>query len=169
MPIIYTYPTVTPENGDLVVLSDVSASGKPTKSATISSILDLSIKTTKVTLSAAQVQALNVTPVQLVAAPGAGKALQILSVMGFLDFNSVAYPTALVSLAIRYNGLSTNPFVFSPTFQTAVADAYMYAGHSAGSVNQWFPNTAIEIIATSAPGAGDSPITIWVTHTTIDT
>ena len=38
MPIIYTYPTITPVSSDLVILSDVSASGKPTKAATVGSI-----------------------------------------------------------------------------------------------------------------------------------
>lgn len=37
MPIIFTYPTITPKTADLVLLSD-SASGKPTKTATVGSI-----------------------------------------------------------------------------------------------------------------------------------
>jgi len=41
MPIIYTYPTVTPATDDLVLLSDTSASGKPTKNATAQTIADL--------------------------------------------------------------------------------------------------------------------------------
>lgn len=50
MPIIYTYPTVTPVNDDLVLLSDVSDSSNITKSATISSILNLGVPTTQPTL-----------------------------------------------------------------------------------------------------------------------
>ena len=38
MAIIYTYPTVTPTSSDLVILSDVGTSGKPTKTATVGSI-----------------------------------------------------------------------------------------------------------------------------------
>ena len=41
MPIIYSYPSVTAQTSDLVILSDVSASGKPTKTATASSMVTL--------------------------------------------------------------------------------------------------------------------------------
>tara|TARA_R100001509_G_scaffold163602_1_gene138566 strand:- start:2249 stop:2959 length:711 start_codon:yes stop_codon:yes gene_type:complete len=41
MPIIYTYPKVIPAADDLVVLSDASASGKPTKNATAQDIANL--------------------------------------------------------------------------------------------------------------------------------
>ena len=39
---IESYPTVTPKTSDLLVISDVSGDGNPTKTATISSILNLS-------------------------------------------------------------------------------------------------------------------------------
>ena len=38
MPRIDSYPTVTPTTSDLVVISDVSGTGNPTKTATIASI-----------------------------------------------------------------------------------------------------------------------------------
>ena len=41
MPIIYSYPTITPTTGDLLILSDVSAAGKPTKTTTIGEVFDL--------------------------------------------------------------------------------------------------------------------------------
>jgi len=41
MPIIYTYPSVTPVADDLILLSDLSETGKPTRSATIGNVLAL--------------------------------------------------------------------------------------------------------------------------------
>ena len=41
MAIIYSYPTVTPEKTDLILGTDVSVPGKPTKNFTIQSVIDL--------------------------------------------------------------------------------------------------------------------------------
>lgn len=41
MAIINSYPTVTPENGDLLLLVDTSVEGNPTKTATVSSVASL--------------------------------------------------------------------------------------------------------------------------------
>ena len=41
MAIIYSYPTVTPERTDLILGTDVSVPGKPTKNFTIQSVIDL--------------------------------------------------------------------------------------------------------------------------------
>ena len=38
MAIINSYPTVTPTEGDLVLISDVSEDGNPTRTATVSSL-----------------------------------------------------------------------------------------------------------------------------------
>ncbi len=39
MAIISSYPVITPTSSDLVIITDVSATSKPTKSATIASIV----------------------------------------------------------------------------------------------------------------------------------
>ena len=41
MPIINSYPTITPTSSDLLLISDVSVEGNPTKTATVNSILAL--------------------------------------------------------------------------------------------------------------------------------
>ena len=41
MAIIYSYPTTTPVGSDLILGTDVSASGKPTKNFTVQSVIDL--------------------------------------------------------------------------------------------------------------------------------
>lgn len=54
-------------------------------------IVNSVIKKIKVTLTSAQILALHTTPVQLIAAPGAGKAIQILQVKESLVFNTTPY------------------------------------------------------------------------------
>ena len=66
---ITSYPTVTPAAGDLVLLSDVSGTNNPTKTATASSIAELAEFS------------FEKTPITLVAAPGAGKVLIPISVV----------------------------------------------------------------------------------------
>ena len=41
MPIINSYPTITPKGEDLVLISDISEEGNPTKTASVNSILAL--------------------------------------------------------------------------------------------------------------------------------
>tara|TARA_R110002020_G_scaffold465404_1_gene686776 strand:+ start:592 stop:1098 length:507 start_codon:yes stop_codon:yes gene_type:complete len=79
---ITSYPTVTPAAGDLVLLSDVSGTNNPTKTATASSIAELAeFSFEKTSLTTAQIGQLNTTPITLVAAPGAGKVLIPISVV----------------------------------------------------------------------------------------
>ena len=78
---ITSYPTVTPAAGDLVLLSDVSGTNNPTKTATASSIAELAEFSFEKTSLTAQIGQLNTTPITLVAAPGAGKVLIPISVV----------------------------------------------------------------------------------------
>ena len=249
MAIIYTYPTVTPTVSDLIVLSDLSINGKPTKTCTIESVLDLSssavttltsithiergtagtltidttnggqdwranngsivmsttgtggdvkieptgniklggtvvgtpaagdvlvakditgnvewgsstVQTTKVSLSNAEIQALDVTPIELIPAPGAGKFIQILSIYGFLDYTAPAFNA--VELRVRYNGSITNITYFrSVSFTSQSADAKEVADLS---YTTWNDNTKVEIYASGATGAGGSTIDVYVTY-----
>lgn len=58
--------------------------------------------TTKVTITSAELLALNTTPKVLVAAPGTGKAVVIEKVIATMDYNSAAYATN-TDLEIRYD------------------------------------------------------------------
>src|SRR3990167_4896894 len=58
------------------------------------------IKVVKVSLTTAQVLASNGTPIQAVAAPGAGKAIEAISMVSSLAFNTIAYATNTNFIAI---------------------------------------------------------------------
>ena len=82
MAIINAYPSITPKGSDLVLISDTSVEGNPTKTATISSINAIStaptIITDKFELSDSQIRNLGTSPVVLV--PGeSDKAVQIIT------------------------------------------------------------------------------------------
>lgn len=169
MPIIYTYPTVAPASNDLVLLTDSSDSEKTTKTATVSSLLSVGlaqdINTATKTLTTVQVQALHATPIELIAAPGANKALQILSVYGYLDFLSVGYPNG-VTFNFRFNGATEFAYRSATTFTQAVADMrriFQIIGPA-----DWAVNTAFEVYTSGATGAGDSPVTFYITYKLID-
>ena len=167
MPIIYTYPTITPTSEDLLLISDTSSSNKITKSATVSSILELGVATSKVTLSAAEVQALHITPIELITAPGTNKLIQVLNIMGYIDYNSIAYNK--VNMQAMYTGASTYFSHWQTSFINANADRVEYAQWGAiGSGPLASINTAIQATNSGSAGAGDSPITIYTTYKIID-
>jgi hypothetical protein len=65
---------------------------------------DLVIKRAFVTIPAASVRTLNATPYTLVAAPGAGRFLEVVSVHWWLDFGTAAYDAAAAgdTLTVKY-------------------------------------------------------------------
>tara|TARA_R100001510_G_C7638524_1_gene196352 strand:+ start:291 stop:839 length:549 start_codon:yes stop_codon:yes gene_type:complete len=82
MAIINAYPSITPKGSDLVLISDTSIEGNPTKTATIDSINAISTAPTIITerfeLNDSQIRNLGTNPVVLV--PGeSNKAVQIIS------------------------------------------------------------------------------------------
>ena len=57
MAIINSYPTITPKAGDLVLISDTSTEGNPTKTASAQSIANLANPTSQYTAYAARLNA----------------------------------------------------------------------------------------------------------------
>lgn len=119
--------------------------------------------TADVTLNQAQILTLNASPVQLVAAPGAGKFIQIIGpVICKYVFNSAAFATN-VNLRIKHGAAVTSNVLANVIDQ--VANAY----GNFGSV-QWtglataVENQAVNIdVATGNPTAGGASSTLRVT------
>lgn len=86
----------------------------------------------EVTILAAAVQTLNATPVELVAAPGAGLAIIVEDIQWFLDHNGVDYDAAasgdtLVAKYTNGSGAAVVGTVAGDTFGGASADAFALA------------------------------------------
>ena len=117
------------------------------------------------TLSAAQVLALNGTPIEVIAAPGAGLTILVESVQFHLDFNSAAYAgvDANEDLVLEYqtsNNNATDPCDASTNCldPTATADYFAAMGMKDGG-NSLYENDAIDITRNTGEWTtGDSPI-----------
>jgi len=120
------------------------------------------VKVAKVTLTAAQVQALVGTPIQLVEAPGTGMVTSILSATCYLDYNSVAYTTG-ADVILEYG---TADVVVFDGILALTADTVMVAS-PAGSVAVASASSAVNVTADDVPGAGNSPVTVSVVYTLI--
>jgi len=91
MAIIYTYPQASPASADQLIGTQIDPITEENKTVqfTIGSISSLSTQgylEKTITLTNAQWLALNATPVELVAAPGATKAIKILAFSMFFDY-----------------------------------------------------------------------------------
>ena len=164
MPIIYTYPTVTPVSEDLLLLSD-SSDVKTTKTATIESVLEIGLTTTKVTLSAAEINALDVAPVNLINAPGVGKAIAILDCRARLNWNSVAFNTGEIRLFQTDLAASYSHYLGS-AWRAYVTDSYALTRET-GFIPGWGENLALKATASAAGGVGNSTIDLWITYKVI--
>lgn len=127
------------------------------------------IFTAEATLTAAQVQALNATAVEVIAAPGAGKYIEFLGGEAFLDFESVGYDAVAATdyLSLRYtnaSGAIVTANVSPAGFGDASADAHMKLAPASHVITQ---NAAL--VAHIQGGewysaAGDSPIVLRIQY-----
>ncbi len=131
-----------------------------------------------VVISSAEILALNATPKQLVAAPGANKVLLLDRAIFFLDYNAAAYAgiAAGEDWNIKYENASGLAVGFLETtgFLDLTADAYrvMEVGASAGTIlNNYTPLVNKALVLHQLSGeiiTGDSPVAVRVFYTQVD-
>ncbi len=127
-------------------------------------------------MTAAQYRALNVTPIQIVAAPGAGKVLVPVFCYGLLNSDGTAFtaPFPFGAVAISYISTS-NAMLFSQSaFVSITFDAYSWATQSTsatigGVAKATVQNTPLTLKNNGAAftGGGNSTITLNLAYTTI--
>ncbi len=82
MAIINSYPTTTPTSSDLVLITDTSVQGNPTKTATVGSINAIAVApeivTTKVSITDAQIQTLGTVNVEVIPVQS-GQSVQVIA------------------------------------------------------------------------------------------
>lgn len=126
-------------------------------------------RSTTVTVTTAQVLALNTTPITLVAAPGAGKILQVIEVTAKLVFNSVAY-TGSNALEFRYtdgSGAKVTADIASTFINTASGTAYASVKGVVTALTPVANAPIVVFVPTANPAAGNSAIVFTVSYRVI--
>lgn len=122
------------------------------------------IFTKKLTLSSAQILALNSSPVTLLPSYGVGKIINIISLVGRNNFNSAAYSAGTDDLLLRQSGNTIAKL--DNTFLEAVASQTVNGTIGIGFL---YSNAAITLyVASGDPITGDGTIDIYVTYQIID-
>lgn len=123
------------------------------------------IKVAEVTIPSAQVLTLNGTPVEIVPAPGAGRANLIILVAASIAYVSAAYATN-TTLTVGHAGVgATFTSFLANTSSKIVANGATFAAAATTAAQ----NAAITATVSSGnPATGDSPVTVTVVYTTIN-
>lgn len=115
-----------------------------------------------VTLTSAQVLASFTTPITLVPAPGAGKAIHVESIVWSVDYNSAAYATN-TTMEARYTDWSgTKVTADISSLLTVTADAVISVGGIEAQLVLTQNAPVVIRTATGNPATGNSPVTFTV-------
>lgn len=127
--------------------------------------LELSrVKSKRVTLTSAQVLALNGTPVTLISAPWAGLFVDVISVTAAVDYNSAAYATN-TTIELRYtNGSGAKVSADVAALLTATADKTVTVKGVTTELVNVANAPVVARVATGNPVTGNSPISFQVTY-----
>lgn len=122
--------------------------------------------TKKISLTSAEILALNTTPKELIAAPGAGYYIRVIGFTCVLNYNSVAYTGN--SLVVHHTGSTAN--LLSSTFYT-IGSAYMTFVNPSSPANATLAiienSSLIAEVQSANPASGNSTIDIYVTYSII--
>ncbi len=134
---------------------------------------DVAVQTADVTIATAAVKTLNATPVELVAAPGAGKAIIPIDMQFFLDFATAAYDgiAAGEDLEVRYtDGAGQLVATIEATgFMDAGADAFRHSYPASAAATAPAANAALVLrMATGEIATGDSPLKVRTRYRVVD-
>jgi hypothetical protein len=121
--------------------------------------------TAKLTIATADVLHLNTTPIEIVAAPGAGYAIEVISASMKMVYVSATYATN-TSLELITAGATNSQA--STVIKNSASTIRRFADAttlSSATATQLVENAALNVtVASGDPTAGDSDITIYVTY-----
>lgn len=131
------------------------------------------LKEANITLTSAQLLSLNGGgSTELIAAPGVGKVIQIISYTHFLDFNTTAYDFSTNANVGLFYGAQTSPiWGVNQSFSLNVSENYYYTPTGpTGTSPTGFANTSIVFGANAAITVtqGDSPLKINILYRIVD-
>lgn len=125
--------------------------------------------TTKISITSAEILALNSTPIQLLPASGSGKVYQILDVMGRLNYLTASYATN-TNLRVLYIGVGLTLFTCPSLIAgSALRIQQFNRTASVGSTTQILGNTAVYLdVQTGNPTSGSGSLDIYISYKVID-
>ena len=168
MAIIYSYPVATPQAGNYLLGTqyDIATEENKTVQFSIGAVNSLAVSNyieSTVTVTSAQLLALNGADVTLIAAQGVNKYIKVLLVTSFLDYNSIQY-TATQPLNVSMSG---NTVASIPTSQyNNNADRVYSAAISSAALGS---NSAVYLTTDASPTNGNSPLKIKIRYQILDT
>lgn len=161
----YLYQRDVSTNFQTLVWKNTAAVGV-TPVWVLQATLDANVVTKKVTLSSAQLLALFTTPIELIAAPGAGKAIEVMSVIGRMNFLTAAYATH-TELDVIDATLGTVLFKDTSTILAATSTkvAQIEPSIASNAANLITANGAVQAkIAVGDPVTGAGSVDLYVTY-----
>ena len=153
MAIIYTYPTATPSGADNIIGTQVDPITEENKTVqfnlgAVNSLATQNYLETTVTVTNAQLTALQTTDVELIPAQGANKYIKILEAAAFLDYTAPAF-TFASTLSISINSVQQTRIPSS--FGQSAADAVFNCAPAEAIIAE---NTALKLTTSGAVGGG---------------
>ena len=120
----------------------------------------------KVTLTSGQLLGAYLTPITLIAAPGIGKALQIISCAAQYNFGTIAY-TGGGTWGIYTTQITSNFQTSGPSSLILLASKYMSCNLT-GLINNMYPNDALVFKNLTGPFlGGDGTLDLYITYRVI--
>lgn len=126
--------------------------------------------TATVTIPTASVLTLNATPITIVAAPGAGKYIEVISATAQMTFVSAAYATN-TTLRLICDGASVAQLQDTAILISTVTKNTKFKDVTSATAGQTqiIANAALEVdVATGDPTLGDSDLTVIVVYRIVD-
>jgi len=145
----YTYPD---KSGIVALLDDIPTSN---------------ISTAQVSISALQISTMDVTPIQIVAAPGVGKMLSPIKIV--FKYNANTTPFNATGTRLFYDGLGSTATSTITIINSAVDSIAIPAitDNTVASLSSW-ENKSLLLYNISSSGAlGDGTLDVYITYETI--
>ena len=156
------------------IASSVGTSNLVDDAVTLAKLDEGTIQAATVTIATGDVLTLATTPVELVAAPGAGKVLHFVGAQLSLDYNSAAYAESGDNLQIKYtdaSGVAVSAAIEATGFADATADTLTNAIPKADVIvaASGAANQALVLDNTGSNWTtGDSPIIVTTYYRVLD-
>lgn len=156
-----TEATTIEDDDQFVIVQDSSGENRRVKMSNLTNYFPQFVK---VSLTAAQVKALNSVPVLAVAAPGNGFAIEVVSASASLTYGSVAFLNA--GLQIKTDTATTIQASTHSAFLPATNSIFQRIISATTSANliQLVDNKGLYITAAADSANGDSTVDIYILY-----